>query len=131
MRSVYPLVNPVSLGPSVNVYSQNVDFNVPNFAVGGVFFVNLSAAGGTTPIFDFKLQRADAHSGVFKDVVGASIVQLTGAGTSVLTVDPRITGSANVNVAQSLSSRMRAVITIDNTAHDETYTYNISAEFYS
>jgi hypothetical protein len=131
MRKVLPLVNSVSLGPSVAAYSQNVDFPVPPWATGAVFFINLAAAGGTSPLFDFKLQRTDAVSGVFKDVLGASIVQLTAAGTSVLTVDPNITVVANVNVSQSLSAGMRAVITIDNTTHDETYTYDISVEFYS
>ena len=135
MRSVYPLVNAGTVGPGVgaNALSFNVDFIVPNFAVGAIFFLNASAMSGTTPVMDLKFQRLDPISGVAKDVIGASIVQLVAAAAIVMTIDPRnVTVSNNVVIAQALSRNMRAVFTLDNTSgSSENYTFSLAAEFYS
>lgn len=107
----------------------NVDFNVPKWAVGAMFIISVSAMAGTAETFDFKLQHKLPH-GTFKDVLGASIVQLTAAADILLTIDPRITAAANITVSQALSTAMRAVITLGGST-DETYTYGVSVEFYS
>jgi hypothetical protein len=109
----------------------NIDFSVPKWAVGAIFFIEVTAMSGTTETFDFKLQYALPNSTSFLDVTGASIVQLVAAANKVLILDPRITVDANDHIAVPLSSSMRAVIATGFGGADESYTFAIAAEFYS
>jgi hypothetical protein len=110
---------------------QNVDFSVPGWARAAIFFINLTAVAGTTPLFDFKLQHiAPDGSGAVEDA-DASVVQLSAADMVLLTLDPAITVAANERVSVPLSTNMRAVVTQDRTTGNETYTYTVWVEFYS
>lgn len=132
MRKVVNLLAPTSLTAAGGDTGANLDFSVPSWAVGAVFFINVSASGGTTPLTDFKLQYEDPQSsGTFEDVAGASITQISGTDIAVLTIDPRITAAANVAIAKALMSNMRGLVTIDHTTGNETYTISVTAEFYS
>jgi hypothetical protein len=126
MREVRQLLNPTSYTWTTD--SVNIDFNVPSWAVGAIFMLNVSAMAGTAETVDLKFQ----HLGPWatKDVLGASIVQLTAAATILITIDPRITAAANLALAQALTSQMRAVLALGGST-DETYTISLAAEFYS
>ncbi len=126
MRSSFPIHNSATLAST----GENLDFTVPSWAVGATFFFKLVVAG-TAPSFALKFQYADPLSNTFVDVAGGSIVTLTANGQGLITIDPRITGAANVAIAKPLSASMRAVITTDRGDADETYTYTIYAEFSS
>lgn len=129
MREVRALVNTKTVTDGAD---ENVDFTVPKWAVGALFMFEVSAMSGTTETLDLKFQhKMPYQASAFKDVLGASIVQLTAAANILLTIDPRITAAANVTVAQALSSSMRAVIATGFGGGDESYTYSLSVEFYS
>jgi hypothetical protein len=87
----------------------------------GLFMLNITAASGTTPTLDIKLQNKVA-SGVYIDVPGASFTQKTTTGTDYLIVHPAITVSANKAVSQCLGSAFRVVNTIGGTTPSFTYT---------
>lgn len=113
--------------------SRTVNFDVPEWARGAVFFWRISAVAGTTPIADCKLQFTDPTSAQSVDVDGATFAQQTAASTQYLVLDPDVTADATGNAraaAAPLSSEMAAVFTFDRTSANETYTYTLTADFY-
>jgi hypothetical protein len=125
--TIYPSTK---VGPSASALSFNQDFLVPPDAVGAVFFLNVSQMSGTTPLLDLKFQYVDPVSGAVSDVPGASIVQMSAAALRVITIDPRITASANVGIVQPLGRVMRAVFTLDNTTtNSENYTFSLGVRY--
>lgn len=131
MRKVYPLLNATSRVVA-DGGTLNIDFVVPHWAIGAIFFLDASAMAGTAETLDLKFQHAMQTGGTFKDVVGGGIVQLTAAADILMTIDPRITAAANVQVACALSSAMRAVFALEiGGAADQTYTLALAVEYYS
>lgn len=109
----------------------NLDFEVPSGASHAVFYLDLSAVAGTTPIMDVKLQYLLPGGGV-QDVSGGVFAQLVAAGVATLQVGPGIVEEATGNdrrAAVLLGQRMRAVVDIDRTTGNETYTYRLDADF--
>lgn len=100
---------------------NGAEFDVSPFAAGR-FFLNISAASGTTPTLDVKLQTKDPLSGTWSDLVGAAFAQKTGTGAASLTVYPGIAESANTRVSNALSGPLRVVHTIGGTTPSFTYT---------
>lgn len=89
--------------------------------VGLAFHLDISAASGTSPTLDVKIQAYDAVSGTYVDVTGAAFAQKTGTGTSRLVVHPALTASANVAVSQLAPEMFRAVATIGGTTPSFTF----------
>ena len=71
-------------------------------ARGAMFYVNVTAASGTTPTLVAQLQVQDPVSLGWVDIVGAATPTITGTGLSMLTVCPGIVEAANTKVAQGL-----------------------------
>ena len=112
---------------------ENLPFDVPGFARAAIFYIDLSAVAGTTPVFDAKLQYFDAVGNDFIDVDNATMAQQTTAAQTQMIIDPAATADTTGNqkaIGKPLSSRMRWVTTCDRTTGDETYTFSISADFY-
>jgi hypothetical protein len=108
---------------------ENITFNVPAWAKGAVFFVDLSAVAGNTPLFDVKLQYKD-HIGNWRDT-GFALGQQTAAARGMfLAVGPSLVDKAGATTGRHyngyLTPEMRLVTTLDRTTGDETYTYSIA-----
>lgn len=101
------------------------DFEMPTGGVGLILFLNISAATGTTPTLDVKVQGKDSISGNYVDVPGAAFAQKTGTGTSALVIHPAITASTNVAIAQVVPKTFRVVSTLGGTTPN--FTMSISA----
>lgn len=109
--------------------TNNTNFDLPQGAKGGVFILDITAASGTSPTLDVKLQYRDDVSGKYVDVPGASFAQKTGTGTSQLSVYPGLTASTNVAVTQVLSKTLRAVQTVGGTTPNFTYSLSVHPVF--
>jgi hypothetical protein len=111
---------------------------VPAWATNMLVFLNVSAAAGTTPLTDFKMQYRDpTTNAAVLDFPGAGITQIAGTTTAnvVIQVGPGITGIADDDTTQvysinmALPSEILFITTLDRTTGDETYTYSINAQF--
>lgn len=95
-----------------------------NYAGRGVIcLLDITAASGTTPTLDIKLQYKDSvpATDIYVDIPGAAFAQKTAAGTDSLTLYPGIAETANRSVSDILSREWRAVATIGGTTPSFTF----------
>lgn len=91
-------------------------------AFRGVHLVlDITAASGTSPTLDVKLQRKDATSGEWVDLEGGAFAQKTAAGTDDLVIYPGVAETANRSVSDVLTYRWRAVATLGGTTPSFTF----------
>ncbi len=90
-------------------------------------YLDITAASGTTPTLDLKVQAKDTLSGKYFDVAGASYVQKTTTGTDMLVLDSSITAVTNKAISEPLSTTYRVVSTIGGTT--PSFTFSINAEY--
>src|SRR5574341_459612 len=100
--------------------TNGADFSERN-ASGGFFFLNITAASGTTPTLDVKIQAKCEKTGIDHDIPGAAFTQKTAATTEMLVVSPRGTVSANRPHSHPLPATFRAVATIAGTTPSFTF----------
>lgn len=110
------------------------DFNVPSGAIAAVFYLDATDFEGTTPTMDVKLQYTDpTGTDEVIDMDNGAFAQLTADDTqAVLQVGPGLANDNTGSVRSTnalLGGRMRAVIDIDRSTGDETYSYTLSADF--
>jgi hypothetical protein len=94
---------------------------------GAMFYINVSAASGTTPTLVVQLQVQDPVSTSWIDITGAATPTITGTGLSMLTVCPGIVEAANTKVAQGLPRVFRFRWTIGGTT--PSFTFSIGAQY--
>lgn len=88
----------------------------------------VSAASGTTPTLDTKIQTQDPESGDGVDLVGAAFAQLTTTSAALdLVVYPGIAETNNRSVSDVLPVRWRVVATIGGTT--PSFTLTIGGEY--
>lgn len=117
--------------------SKTVSFEPPAGANAAIFYWNISAVAGTTPIADCKLQYHDETSdqAIDADVgaSGAAFAQQTGASFQALWLNPHsATADTSGNfrgMPLPLAKRMRAVFTFDRISGNETYSYTLSCDW--
>lgn len=90
-------------------------------------YLDVSAASGTTPTLDVKIQAKDKLSGNYIDLTGAAFAQKTTTGTDYLTIYPGIGETANEAISDLVPNTWRAVATIGGTTPD--FTFSLSAEY--
>lgn len=96
--------------------------NISDFDyTGGFFFLNVTAASGTTPTLDIKIQAKCNLTGIYYDIPGAAFTQKTTATTDFLVVSDGVTVSANKAVSHPLPTYFRAVATIGGTTPSFTF----------
>lgn len=100
--------------------------DTPDDKRGAIFYLNISAASGTTPTLDIKLQGKDPASGNWFDIQNASFAQKTAAGTDSLLVYPGAVETANRRVSNVLPNDWRAVATIAGTSPSFTFSLGVS-----
>lgn len=88
---------------------------------GLLLVLDVTAASGTTPTLDVKLQAQDAVSGQWVDVPGAAFAQKTATGTAMLIVYPGMVETANTRVSYVAPKIWRAVSTIAGTTPSFTF----------
>ncbi|MGH6933669.1 MAG: hypothetical protein ACREEE_14695 [Dongiaceae bacterium] len=84
-------------------------------------WLNITAASGSTPTLDIKLQWKDPVSGLYFDIPGANFPQKPAAGTDDLTVYPGIAETATEAVSDVIPRNWRAVATIGGTTPSFTF----------
>jgi hypothetical protein len=94
---------------------------------GAMFYINVSAASGTTPTLVVQLQVQDPVSLGWIDVTPAVTPTITGVGLTMLTVCPGISEAANSRVAQGLPRAFRFRWTIGGTT--PSFTFSIGAQY--
>lgn len=114
------LTNHASAAETATVNSNT--FELKGGEIGALFILDITAASGTTPTLDVKLQFVDDISGKFVDVPGAAFAQKTGTGTDSLVVFPGVTAAANRAVSYALGKTCRFVYTIGGTTPSFTFT---------
>lgn len=90
---------------------------------GVVCLLDITAASGTSPTLDIKLQYKDTVPATDKyiDIPSATFAQKTAAGTDSLTIYPGIAETANRSVSDVLPRDWRAVATIGGTSPSFTF----------
>jgi hypothetical protein len=88
----------------------------------------VTAASGTTPTLDTKIQTRDPETGDGLDLPGANFAQQTGSGAVLdLVVYPGVAETANRSVSDVLSREWRIVSTIGGTT--PSFTFTLAAEY--
>lgn len=114
--------------PSVaRTVTANSDDLVNTQYRGVRLFLNISAASGTSPTLDLKVQSKDPVSGSYVDVPGAAFAQKTGTGTDDLTIYPGVAETANETVSDVVSRTWRVVATIGGTS--PSFTFSVGASY--
>jgi hypothetical protein len=90
------------------------EFTRPKDAKGIVCSINYTAEGGAGSTLDFKLQYRDGDA--WKDITGASIVQLGAVGDIDLMIYPGRTAVANRVVDLPVFEALRAVAVVGTTS---------------
>lgn len=87
-------------------------------------FLDISAASGTTPTLDAKVQVQDPATGEWADLPGASWAQqtTTTAAPLPLTIYPGVAETANESVNDLVGEKLRVHVTIGGTTPSFTYT---------
>lgn len=91
-----------------------------------VFFLNITAATGTTPTLDVKIQGQDPLSGTWYDIPGAAFAQKTAAGVDTLVIAPSVTTVVGKATSQVIPSIFRAVATVAGTT--PSFTFSLAAQ---
>lgn len=88
-------------------------------------FLNISAASGTSPTLEVKLQMKDNLSGTYIDLPGSAFAQKITTGASSLTIYPGIAETANETVSDIFTRTWRVVATIGGTT--PSFTFSLGA----
>ena len=91
-------------------------------ARGARFTLDITAASGTSPTLDVKMQMKDTLSGKYVDIASAVFAQKTTTGTDELILYPGVAETANESVSDILPRVYRAVATIAGTTPSFTFT---------
>jgi hypothetical protein len=106
--------------------AKTATFNTPdlvNYDGRGIeLTLDITAASGTTPTLDVKIQGKDEVSDTYTDIPGAAFTQKTAAGDDKLTIYPGIAVVANESVNLPCPGTIRAVCTIGGTTPSFTFT---------
>ncbi len=94
---------------------------------GAHFFVNVSAASGTTTTLVVRLQVQDPVSLNWVDIPGAATAAITGISTTLLSVFPGVVEAANSKVSNALPRTYRMAWVIGGTT--PSFTFSIGAQY--
>ena len=121
--------------PSITIHASgaetathNNDDSTNYISKGVRLFLDITAAAGTSPTLDIKVQVKDSLTGNYHDMTGAAFAQKTTTGTDELIIYPGIGETTNKAVSDVLSRTWRTVGTITGSA-GQTFTYTLNAEY--
>ncbi len=120
--------------PSVIVFSSAARTTTTNSSdvskitgKGVKLYLDITAASGSTPTLDLKVQAKDALSDKYFDIVGASFAQKVTTGQDDLVVYPGVAETANRSVSDVMTKTWRIVATIGGGT--PSFTFSIGAEY--
>lgn len=87
--------------------------------------LNITAASGTTPTLDIKLQAKIGD--IYIDIAGAVFTQKTGTGTDELVVYPGVAETANESVSDIIPMTWKALATIGGTT--PSFTFSLTGSY--
>lgn len=94
----------------------------------GVHLVlDITAASGTAPTLDVKVQRYDETSGKYVDLPSAQFAQKTTTGTDDLIIYPGIAETANRSVSDCITETWKVIWTVTGTT--PSFTFSIGARY--
>ena len=91
-----------------------------------ILFLNITAASGTVPTLDVKIQAKCQTAGIYIDIPGAAFGQKIAAGTDMLVIAMGVTASANKAVSHPMPAQYRAVCTVGGTT--PSFTFSLTAQ---
>ncbi|MGL6210811.1 MAG: hypothetical protein ACRC14_13390 [Paracoccaceae bacterium] len=94
---------------------------------GAIFFINVSAVGGTSPTLTVRMQVQDPVSLGWADVAAAVTAPISTVSLTTLTVSPGVSEAANLRVAQGLPRVYRMAWVITGTT--PSITFSIGAQY--
>lgn len=106
--------------------TTSADFAAKGFR-GMRVFLDITAAAGTSPTLDVKVQVYDSLTSSYQDLPGASFAQKVGVGNALLTIYPGIAETANESVSDVIGSQYRVVATVGGT--DPSFTFSVNASY--
>lgn len=101
---------------------NSATLNVPGDCVGVHIVLDITAASGTTPTLDVRVQRFDYLSQKWIDLPSAAFAQKTGTGTDDLVIYPGVAETANRSVSDVIGKEIRLAWTIGGTTPSFTFT---------
>jgi len=108
--------------------STNNTNTITNYdAKGAIFLINTTAVSGEGATMVAKIQIQDILSGVWVDMPGASTINITSTGQTILTVYPGLTPSSNTKIDSPLPRIYRVFYTITGTT--PSFTYSTSVQY--
>ncbi len=125
--SQIPVTIPVFTLAARTVTLNSGDLTNPINARGVLLYLNVTAASGTTPTLDVKVQHKDSLQAIYVDVPGGAFTQKTGAITDTLVVYPGIAVTANRQVSATIGAVWRIVATIGGTT--PSFTFSVTADY--
>ena len=101
--------------------TANSDAQKNDVGRGVVLFLEITAASGTSPTLDVKLQMRDPVANQWTDIPGAAFAQKTGTGRDSLMLYPGIAETANREISVFVPADWRAVATLGGTSPSFTF----------
>lgn len=89
--------------------------------------LDITAASGTSPTLDVKVQRFDPASQKWVDLPGGAFAQKTTAGTDDLIIYPGVAETANRSVSDAIAETYKVVWTIAGTT--PSFTFSLGAAY--
>lgn len=102
--------------------SEDGDLAMNHRGKGVSLHLEITAASGSSPTLDIKLQGYDELGAGYFDIPGAVFAQATGTGTDELVLYPGVAETSNVSVSDILPRVSRAVATIGGSSPSFTFT---------
>lgn len=112
---------------SARTATENSGDQTNDNARGVRLFLDITAASGSSPTLDVKVQTKDPVSGSYVDLTGAAFAQQTGTATLDLAIYPGIGETSNRAVSDVLSSVWRVVATYGGSS--PSFTFSVGAEY--
>ena len=111
---------------------QTDTLQTPTWAVAAIFYLNWTAKAGTSPLIDFALNEVDPVDQTTSTPLEGwdGITQLAAEDLITVRVGPHRTANddtgVDYHIATLLPAFLDAVVTLDRTSANETYTYSLS-----
>ena len=96
-------------------------------AAGARFFLEITAASGSSPTLDLKAQVYDEVGENYHDLTGAGFAQKTGTGNDYLVIRPGIGETSNEAVSDVMTGIYRVVAAIGGSS--PSFTFTLHAEY--
>tara|TARA_R100000963_G_C4607021_1_gene78717 strand:- start:184 stop:585 length:402 start_codon:yes stop_codon:yes gene_type:complete len=103
------------------------DIVAPSTAKGVRLFLDITAASGSSPTLDVKVQAKDPLGGLYVDMVGAAFAQQNSTANLDLVIYPGVAASSNRRVSDIIPKNWRVVATLGGSSPN--FTFSVLVEY--